>query len=448
MLAKFKDHPIGFWFIFWGELAERASFYGMKALLVLYMIDKLGYSDADSSTIASFFSASCYILPIVGGYIADRWLGKFKTIIYFAIPYIMGHIILGTFETKVGLFVALALLAGGSGAIKPNISTLMGLMYNRLGKGHLLSQAFSWFYMAINIGAASTTLSLPFIRDRYGYSIAFAAPAIMMVISLGIFFIGRRFYPKEDVKAVRQEALSPEQKKTDLKITMRILGLFSLVVFFWSIFDQSYSTWTLFARDYMILDTFIGRIPPDAIQGLNPVLIVILTPFFVWLWSKTDKSETVRLSSPKKMLLGFVLVIFCMGLMSAAGYFAGRIESVYWYMSSSMPGVFVVYKKVSILWELFAYILITSAELCISVIGLQMAFEEAPNHMKSRITGFWLMTVFVGDSLAGFFARYYTTSTPGNYYAVMTVMMIAVTIAFYFVGRKFERGGSKKPNNL
>src|SRR5512147_294820 len=117
-------HPRGFWFVFWGELAERASFYGMKALLVLYMIDKLGYSDANSATVASFFTAFAYILPIAGGYIADRWLGKFRTIVYFAIPYILGHIILGTYTTEVGLYVALALLAGGSGSIKPNVSTL------------------------------------------------------------------------------------------------------------------------------------------------------------------------------------------------------------------------------------------------------------------------------------------------------------------------------------
>ena len=162
-------HPKGFKYIFWGEFAERASFYGMKALLVMYMIDELGYSDANSATVASFFTAACYVLPLIGGIIADRWLGKFKTIIYFAIPYILGHIVLGAFTTELGLYTALALLAGGSGSIKPNISTLMGLMYEREGKKHLMSRAFSWFYMSINIGAASTMLTLPFIRDQYGY---------------------------------------------------------------------------------------------------------------------------------------------------------------------------------------------------------------------------------------------------------------------------------------
>lgn len=414
-------HPRGFWFVFWGELAERASFYGMKALLVLYMIDKLGYSDANSSTVASFFTALAYILPIVGGYIADHYLGKFRTIIYFAIPYIFGHIILGTFDNNVGLYVALALLAGGSGSIKPNISTLMGLMYQKEGKSHLLSQAFSWFYMAINIGAASTTTTLPFIRDKYGYGSAFMAPTVMMVIALAIFYMGKKYYPQEDMRALAKTPKTPEEKAEERSVLLRLSGLFALIVFFWSVFDQSYSTWTLFARDYLELNTVFGRIPPDAIQGLNPILIVALSPLFAWIWSRTDKSETNRLSSPRKMLLGFFAVTFCMGVMTVAGFMAAT-------------------QKISILWEAGAYVLMTCAELCISVIGLQLAFEEAPVRMKSTITGIWLCTIFLGNVLAGFFSRFYPMTTPGKYFSAMLAMIVLVTIAFYFVGRRFERG--------
>lgn len=419
MASVDNRHPHGFWFIFWGELAERASYYGMRTLLLLYMVDKLGFTDANSSTVVSSFIAACYILPIVGGYIADRWLGKFKTIIYFAIPYIAGHIILGTFNTEVGLFTALALLAGGSGTIKPNISTLMGLMYQKQGKGHLLTQAFSWFYMAINIGAASTQLSLPFIRDHYGYSVAFMAPTLLMVVSLGIFFMGKKHYPAEDVRAYERIAKPPEQRKEEWTTVIRLSGLFVLIVFFWSIFDQAASTWTLFARDYLNLETPFGRIAPDAIQGLNPVLIVLMTPAFAWLWYKLDKKAGGRLASPRKMMIGFVLVSACMAVMTIAGMLAQQ-------------------SKISILWEVGAYILVTMGELCISVIGLQLAFEEAPEHMKSRITAIWLATTFLGNLLAGLFARVYTKVTPYEYFGGMTVMMVMVTIAFYFVGKRFN----------
>jgi proton-dependent oligopeptide transporter, POT family len=332
----------------------------------------------------------------------------------------MGHIILGSFTSEVGLYIALALLAGGSGSIKPNISTLMGKMYEEQGKSHLLSQAFSWFYMAINIGAASTMTSLPFIRDRYGYGVAFMAPTIMMAVSLGIFYLGKKHYPKEDVRQMASVVKTPQQRQEQRATLVRLSGIFLLIIFFWSIFDQSYSTWTLFARDYLVLDTWIGRIPPDAIQGLNPILIVIMSPFFAWLWVKTDRNTTRPLSSPRKMLLGFVLVILCMMLMTIAGFLA----------TSS---------KVSILWEVGAYVLITAAELCISAIGLQLAFEEAPEHMKSMITGVWLCTVFFGDILAGLFSRLYTQTTPGYFFGMMTVMITIVTVAFYQVGKRFER---------
>ena len=423
LIKMFKEHPRGFWFIFWGEFAERASFYGMKTLLVFYMIDVIKYNDANSSTIASLFSAAAYALPILGGIIADRWLGKFKTIIYFAIPYIMGHIILGTFDNKVGLFVALALLAGGSGAIKPNISTLMGLMYDKAGKRHLMSQAFSYFYFAINLGAFLTSATLPRIRTLYSYEVAFIAPTVLMVVSLGIFYLGKKYYPVENMKEIRNQNKSfktPEQRIMERKIIWRILGLFSLIIFFWSIFDQSYSTWTLFARDYLNLETFIGKIDADALQSANPILILIITPLFAWFFTRVDKSEKYNLTGPRKMLIGFVLVIICMGVMSIAGFLA-------------------VHERISMMWEIASYVLITMAEVCISITGLQLAYEEAPHHMKSFITGLWLVTISIADVLAGLFARVYTKVQPGEYFAGMTVMIAIVTIAFYFVGRKFDK---------
>ncbi len=429
--ADHNRHPKGFWFIFWGELAERASFYGMKTLLLLYMVNVIGYTDANSGFVVNLFTACAYILPIVGGYIADHYLGKFKTIMYFAIPYILGHVILGSFNNQVGLYTALLLLAGGSGTIKPNISTLMGLMYQKEGKSHLLTQAFSWFYMAINVGAFATTATLPFIRDRYGYGTAFMAPTILMVVSLGIFYFGKKYYPKEDVRQVQRTKQTPQERSEDLRTLGRLSGLFVLVVFFWSIFDQSATTWTLFARDYMFLDVNIfgwaTRIPPDAIQAANPFLIVIMTPLFAWIWSRTDRDETHRLPSPHKMLIGFLLVIMCMGLMSVAGFVG---------LSS----------KVSILWEVLAYILLTAAELCISVVGLQLAFEEAPDRMKSMITGIWLCTVFLGNLLAGIFVHLYDKMEPGPYFGIMTAMMALVGVAFYFVGKRFVH--SAKGNSV
>src|SRR5580765_7246452 len=161
-------HPIALRFFFWGEFAERSSYYGMRAILFLYLTKALHYSDTDASPLYSGFKMACYFLPLLGGYIADRWLGRYWTIVGFSVPYVLGHFILGI-PTEVALIVALALLAGGSGVIKPNISTLMGQTYDqqRPGQEQLRSAAFLWFYFAINFGALVSQIAMPELRSYY-----------------------------------------------------------------------------------------------------------------------------------------------------------------------------------------------------------------------------------------------------------------------------------------
>src|SRR2546430_2472213 len=136
-------HPPGVWFFFWGELAERGSYYGMRAILPLYISSALLFPDREAGTIYFWFKMACYFLPLAGGYLADRFFGKYWTIVGFSVPYVLGHFILGI-ESPVALFLALALLAGGSGVIKPNISTLMGQTYDQLrpGQERLRATAF------------------------------------------------------------------------------------------------------------------------------------------------------------------------------------------------------------------------------------------------------------------------------------------------------------------
>src|SRR6476646_8556403 len=166
----FQSHPTGFWFFFWGEFAERCSYYGMRAILALYMTERLGVDKADAGTFMSLFIAACYFFPLVGGYVADNFFGKYWTIVGFSIPYVVAQFLVGT-EDRYLVFGALALLAMGSGVIKPNISTLMGLTYDqqRPGQDQLRTAAFSWFYLSINVGAALSQFAMPWLRNKYGY---------------------------------------------------------------------------------------------------------------------------------------------------------------------------------------------------------------------------------------------------------------------------------------
>lgn len=408
-----KVHPIGFWFIFWGELAERAAYYGMRAVLALFLTDVMLFDEGKSGMVASFFSAGCYLLTLAGGWVSDRYLGKFWTIIIFAFPYLVGYPLLGLTHGEMWMYFALVLLAIGSGVIKPNLSPLMGAMYDGKPK-ELRSQAFSWFYAGINLGGGATSLAVPWIRTHYGFSTAFLATAALMAVALFVFFLGKRFYPKHEVAMTynrsKKTAKPVGEERADRAVLVRIVLVFVVIIFFWSVYDQTMSTWVFFAENYMNLYGF----DPDQFQALNPWLIILLTPIFnaMWKWLKINKATT-------KMMIGFLTTAVCMGIMATAGFLASD-------------------GKVTSAWIVAAYVVVTLAELCISVVGLEFAFAEAPEHMRSRSTSVFLFTVFVGDILAGFLASIYPKLLPGYYFGLLTVMMLAVAGVFYFVARNFE----------
>ena len=411
-------HPTAFWFFFWGELAERSSYYGMRAILGLYMAKQLGFSEETANLTMHSFIAACYLLTLVGGWVADNYLGKYWTIVGFSIPYILGHVILGV-ESVPFLVTALALLAMGTGVIKPNISTLMGMTYDqqRHGQERLRSDSFAMFYGAINIGAAVSTFAMPWIRKHYGYQLAFLFPAALMVVAFFIFALGKRHYA---VETVSRRQKTPEERAAQWDILIRISGIFTLVAFVWCVQDQSASTWTFFADKYLDLNLFGFTLEPDAIQGINPVLIVILLPMVTMFWHYLA-AKGIKLRPTDKMLIGFVLVTITMAMMATAGFLTSEQA------------------KVSDMSEFAAYVVITIAETCISVVGLELAYTAAPIHMKSFVTACWLLTIFAGNMLAMPVTWLYGKMSPGQYFSLLTLMMLAVTVIFVPVASRFSR---------
>ena len=328
-------HPIGFWFFFWGEFAERASFYGMRAILALYFTERLGFTQDDGASFVSLFIAACYFAPIVGGLIADNYLGKYWTIVGFSGPYILGHVLVGI-ENDYFVFGALALLAMGSGVIKPNISALMGMTYDqqRPGQTQLRSDAFSWFYLAINIGAFLSQLAVPWVRTNYSYQLAFLFPAILMVVSFAIFAMGKRFYA---VEVIERPQRTPEEAAKDWQLKMVTLGrigsLFFLIMFFWAIFDQSASTWIYFADTYMNLDLDLivfqtGFSGADAVQAVNAFFIMTLLPIFVFIFNRRARAGKPILAT-SKISTGFILCGLSMVILGVSGFLAGKAQEVY-----------------------------------------------------------------------------------------------------------------------
>ncbi len=339
-------HPLAFLFFFWGEFAERCSYYGMRAILALYMTDRLGVDKGDAATFMSLFIAACYFFPLAGGWIADKFLGKYWTIVLFSVPYVAAQFLVGI-ENRYIVFGALMLLAMGSGVIKPNISTLMGLTYDqqRPGQEQLRTSAFSWFYWAINLGAALSQTAMPILRTKYGYQVAFLFPAGLMALALFLFAIGKRHYARESIVRkvvlgpgesapvdgktvsgipVHYEVVTPEEQAADRMLKRQILSrigaLFLTVMFFWAIFDQSASTWVFFADTYMNCTLFGYPMPADSIQAFNGYFILLLVPISVVFFKAYPVKATTKIA------IGFALTALSMGIMAGAGFMAGKAQ--------------------------------------------------------------------------------------------------------------------------
>ncbi len=462
------SHPTGFFFIFFGEMAERFSYYGMRAILPLYLTTVLHYQDTDAIEIYSYFKAACYLLPLLGGFLADRYFGKYWTIVGFSVPYVAGHFVLGI-ESRVALVLALALLAGGSGVIKPNISTLMGLTYDRKRPGQeaLRSSAFLWFYFAINVGATISLYALPEIREYMArpdpalvaasvvggltepggqpwaalgsvatiqavreanyplaYKVAFQFPAWLMVIALAIFAAGKRHYAVEVIDRTRRT--TPEESRQRWATLTTLFGIFGLMVFFWIAYEQNDNLWTFFARDRVnrVLDFGFFKtkeFAPDQFQFINGLLVLVFAPLFGMFFRKFDPQGTT-FKATTKILIGFLLTAAASAVMSlAAGQAAGG-------------------EKVSAWWIVLAYFVLTAGEVLLYGTGLELAFTAAPASMKGFVTACFLLTNTLGNLINSRLSKWYETRMAAAPFFAMTAgIVVLAAVAFVFVGRQFNR---------
>ena len=423
-LERLGQHPIGFWFVFTGELAERASYYGMRTLLALYMIDVLGFSEAGGATVMKAFMAACYLTPFFGGWVADRYLGRYRTILYYSLPYILGHVILGAFQNRTALFVALGMLAFGSGAIKPNASVMMGEIYDVENKTSLLNEAFSLFYAATNVGGAVSAFSLPLVVAAQGgrYSLALMIPAVLMSLALASFACGRRWYPVEQPRPARTSKTT-QQRALERETLWRIGGVFGCIALFWLIYDQNADTWIYFAQSHTDLRVFNRlKLTANQTQALNPVFIVLLTPLFTWMWNTAKRH---RGGSPvpdtRKMLFGYAVVTVASVLMAYAGWLVRNGATV------------------TIWWVITATFIMTIAELCISPVGLEFAYRQAAPGTKSVITAAFLMTTFVGNSMGLIFSPFYERGLqPASYFGLLAAIMTVTALVFIPISRYFD----------
>jgi len=424
-------------YIVGNEACERFSYYGMRSILVIFMINYLLMKEPKAKGVFHLFVSANYFLPLLGGYLSDRYLGKYRTIIYLSLVYCAGHAVLAMFESEMGLYCGLGLIALGSGGIKPCVSAHVGDQFTTRNQ-HLLSKVFEIFYFSINFGSFFSSLLIPWILPRYGPSVAFGIPGILMFIATWVFWMGRRQFVivppsgKENSAqfvgvlahaAANQGKKKPGQSWLDVarakygeervdgaKAALSIFKVFITVAAFWALFDQQGSTWTIQAQKMNL--NFLGiQLDAAQIQALNPILVMLVIPLFSkWLYPTIERMG-IKVTPLRKMSAGMI----------AAG------------LSFVVAGIFEVMLEkgiqINVAWQIIPYIIITASEVLVSITGLEFAYTQAPRVMKSTIMSFWLLTVAVGNLFTAVFS-YLNRFTGSGEFFFYAAMMFAVGAVF------------------
>jgi POT family proton-dependent oligopeptide transporter len=394
--------PSGIPYIIGNEAAERFSFYGMKAALVIFMTQYLHLmgntagdpmSSARANENVHWFVLAIYITPLMGAFLSDRYWGKYKTIIILSLVYCAGHAALA-FMGFAGpavwwLLAGLGLIAIGGGGIKPCVSAHVGDQFG-INNQHLLTRVFNWFYFSINFGAVLSNIFIPWTLKWYGPHWAFGVPGVLMAIATLLFWMGRNQFvhiPPAG-KTFTEEILSAE----GLKTIGKVCSIFLFIPIFWALFDQTASSWVFQAID-MDRELFGIEILPSQVQAANPFLILILIPIFTYLiYPAIDK--VWKLTALRKIGIGLFVTAIAFAI-------SAIIQE--WIDAGQRP---------NISWQILAYILLTSAEIMVSIVCLEFAYTQAPKSMKSMIMSIFLVTVALGNGITAAINNYIQTPSP------------------------------------
>jgi proton-dependent oligopeptide transporter, POT family len=442
---EFAGHPRGLYVLFYAEMWERFSYYGMRALLIFYLTQHWLFSDEKSSIIYGAYTALVYITPVLGGYLADRYLGQRKAVLFGAVLLTFGHFLMA-FEGMQGVtdaavkqadpainvfWLALSFIIVGSGFLKANISVIVGQLYPRTDVRR--DGAYTIFYMGINAGAAIGTIIAGYLGQTYGWAYGFGAAGIGMLTGLVVFVV---FKP---LLMGRGESRDPQRLRSMVgpirfewliylvgfaavaaiwaliqyqEVVGTLLGVFGAIlvgyvvmyavrkcptedrdrifaalflifgsILFWALFEQAGSSLNLFTDRYVDR----GGVPASLFQSINPIYIILLAPLFAWVWIKLGRAG-LEPSAPAKFGLAMVQLGAGFLVLVAGAYAVG--------IGIPTPVIFIF----------LIYLLHTTGELCLSPVGLSAMNRLAPAHMASLIMGTWFFASATGNFAAGLIA--------------------------------------------
>jgi POT family proton-dependent oligopeptide transporter len=426
--------PPGVPYIIGNEAAERFSYYGMKSVLTVFMaryiLDRSGalapMNDNESYMYTHLFVFGVYFLPVLGAILADGFLGKYRTILSLSIVYCLGNLTLACMGTSWGiaigqrgmLLVGLILICIGAGGIKPCVSANVGDQFGESNK-HLLSKMFGWFYFSINAGSFISSILCPWLlaNPKWGPGWAFGIPGVAMLIATLFFWGGRN--KMVHVPPAGLGYLKETFSKEGLLTLLRIAVVFFFILFFWGLWGMSNGAeWTLQAEKmnlhWMGMDLIAAQV-----QTANPILILIFIPIVNYaIYPAIDK--VFPLTPLRKIGIGLFITALSFVVIV---WIQGQIDS----------GL-----KPSINWQLLAYVVLTLGETMVSITGLEFAYTQAPNSMKSSVMALWLLTVASGELFVALVNKWILSAggdkvSAYQYFTFFTWLMFGAAVIFTVV---------------
>ena len=435
-------HPAGLFVLFFTEMWERFSYYGMRALLVLYMTKHLIAAVQDGTTyvfgfgalrtglegifgpmtiqplasqIYGLYTGFVYLTPFFGGMLADRILGQRKTVVVGGILMAIGHFLMAM-ESM--FLLALLFLILGNGCFKPNISTQVGSLYPQGDPRR--DRAFTIFYMGVNLGAFFSPLVCGTLGQVYGWHYGFAAAGIGMVIGLIVYLWGRRYLAQDQL--ARAKAAHVEKApltRSEWKAIAGLVVLCALNIVFWGVYEQQGNTIQIFADKNADWHIFGFELPSTWFQAINPMFIFMFAPLLnvYWAWQFKRRSEP---ASVTKMGIGCVLL----GLS-----FLALMYIVHGLSETS---------QISFLWLAGCTFIYTIGELYLSPIGLSLVTKVAPARLVSMLMGMWFLSSFFGNYLSGYLGTFYEKMSHSSFFLMLAILGIAAGVANFALSKPLK----------
>jgi len=409
--------PRGLTILFLTEMWEKLSFFGMRALLVYYMVKHLHFAQDSASLVYGTYAAVVYLTPIAGGYISDRWLGKRRAIVIGSITMAIGHFLMA-FEPL--FYVAMATIAVGNGLFLPNLPSQIGQLYERDDPRR--QSAYSIYYLGVNLGAFFAPLVCGTLGELYGWHYGFGAAGIGMCVGLAIYLAGSRYLPREEARESPVHATRDALPREAAPIGLLLATALAVIVFR-AAYEQSGNAMALW------MDTGVDRsvgslaIPATWFQSLNPLFVFLLTPLVVAYWNRDTAPRPYRPGALRRMSLGafgvaLSYLLLC-GVIAQAG---GSL--VHW-------GIVVAF-----------FLLYTLAEIYILPVGLSLFATLSPSRFTATTIAAWFLASFAGNLLAGYVGTWWSSMSPGAFFGAMGLIAAAAGVALLSLALMQQRAGS------